>query len=217
MLTGQNTHGLGGVLGALLAIVHGANLPACADSIADSPDEARTKSVMICSFVRHAVWPRRKFPRNDAPVVIGILGDETLSTFLGEAVRSRTSKGRPIVVRNISLTQEVGDCHAVFVSRRAAAQAGEVLRIARRGSVMTIGETPGFIKSGGVIEFSKQGARVCFHVSRGALRRERLKVSGWVLNAASRREFPAAAAAPLADARPDGGPDSDPSQIAESP
>ncbi|MEQ1861968.1 MAG: YfiR family protein [Chthoniobacteraceae bacterium] len=146
--------------------------------------EFQQKARLICNFLRNCKWPDRRFPAPDSPFIIGIYGSDQISEFLRENIQDRLVQGRPVQIRRISQKQELSVCHLVFVSRSERERLKLIISETRRENVLTVGETENFLASGGVIQFTGNGAQVRYQVSLEAARRERIEPNGFVLRMA---------------------------------
>jgi hypothetical protein len=129
-------------------------------------------------------WPAKRFPLPDSPFVIGVFGADGVSDLLREAIQNRRIKDREVVIRHLSVKEEIRSCHVLFVSRSERDRLGPVLGEARRESTLTVGESDNFLAKGGVINFLNVNGAVRFQISPAAASRERLKVSSKLLQLA---------------------------------
>src|SRR5580765_4111873 len=72
--------------------------PAQADAQAD---EYRVKAAFLYKFGGYVEWPDRSFARADSPVVLGVIGADTLADELAQIVSGRSVNGRPVLVRRL--------------------------------------------------------------------------------------------------------------------
>lgn len=79
--------------------------------------EYEVKAVFLFNFTQFVDWPPAAFPDAQAPLTIGVLGDDPFGDFLDETVRGEKSNSRPIVIRRYRRVEEVGPCHVLFISR----------------------------------------------------------------------------------------------------
>jgi hypothetical protein len=72
----------------------------------------------------------------------------------------------------------------VFVSASEKKRTRKLLEAVQGGSVLTVGESDGFLASGGVIDFKLDGERVRIEISTAAADRAKLRISAKLLSLA---------------------------------
>lgn len=149
-----------------------------------SVDEYQQKAGLICNFLRQCKWPERRFSGTDSPFIIGVFGNDQISSYLRENIQGRIIQGRPVQVKHVMQKTELPFCHLVFISRSERDRLRPILGDLRRENVLTVGETDNFIASGGVIQFVTYGDTVRYQMSLDAARRERIEPGGFVLRMA---------------------------------
>lgn len=92
-------------------------------------------------------------------------------------------KGKPLQVRRID-TAEVGACHALYVSSAEAAEVPGMALSARAGGVLLMGDSPGFLQRGVMLNLELAGDRVVFDIDLRSARQAGLAVSSKVLRLA---------------------------------
>jgi hypothetical protein len=141
--------------------------------------EEDLKAALILSFVRFTEWPNPTTP--DAPLVIGVYGQEELQHSLQQLAQGKTVQGRPIQVRGIRYAADVKQCQLIHFGSHSSKQVEELLLVARDLNVLTVGESDRFLSSGGLIHVFQQDGRLQFEVHMGALDRAKLSISSKLL------------------------------------
>lgn len=181
------------LLTALLAVLPAAPRVARADDRAGDRDDNQTKAQMICAFLKNTRWPQRKLSGAGAPLVIGVFGNDTISSHLGEMIGDLRINARPVLIKHVTEKEELATCHLVFVGGADPGRVTLVLKETRHENVLTVGETGDFLKRGGVIEFYKdEQGRIRYDANQENARRERLTLGGFLLKV-SRPQVKAAA------------------------
>jgi hypothetical protein len=158
-----------------LAILPGAHLAAA------TPTEYEVKAAFLLNFARFVEWPAEAFADASAPLVIGIVGANDLAEVLPRVVASQTAQGRPIEVRHLQPSDDVGVCQVLFVGRSVDDSAESVLKSARNRPLLTVGETDTFNALGGIIRFLLIDKSVRFDVHSRAATDAGLKISSKLL------------------------------------
>jgi len=146
--------------------------------------EHDVKAVFLLNFARFVEWPDRAFAATNAPVVIGILGNDPFGAVLDQAVAGETIGGRPLVIRRGQRLADVQPCHVLFVCQSETPRLGAILPAAQAGNALTVGETEAFARAGGIIRFITEGNRVRFTINAEAAGKAQLRVSAKLLKLA---------------------------------
>ena len=139
------------------------------------------KLAFIYNVTKFVEWPPEAFSSPSAPVVICIAGRDPFPADAERELRSRTSGGRPIDIRKITITDDLGNCQVVFISDAEEKNAAGILTRAENTSALTIGENEGFAQRGGVVNLVSRHANIHFEINTGAAERKRLTLSSRLL------------------------------------
>lgn len=142
----------------------------------DPTREYMVKATCLFNFAKFVEWPSAVFSSSNAPIVIGILGDDEFGPFLNELVRGETVKGRPLAVRRSKAVADLKACHILFVSRSESARADRILSELGDTPILTVGETKGFADGGGTFNFFIDGGKVRFEINLATARRRGLRI-----------------------------------------
>jgi len=151
-----------------------------------SANEYRTKANFLAAFPNFIEWPSKAFPSEQAPLLICVFGDFSFGTSLAEMTQTASIRGRRVEVRWDQMQQELRACHILFVSRSEAKRYGRIFKLLDGASVLTVGETPGFLGSGGAIAFPLEGDRLQFDINKSAADDVHLRISSNMLALARR-------------------------------
>jgi hypothetical protein len=148
--------------------------------------ESEIKAAYIYNFAKFVGWPESTFAKPNAPIRFCVLNDQLFEADLGRIVTSKSVLGHSIAVTGIRDGDQFRECHVLFIS---ALQKKEIKRITSElhgTSVLTVGETAGFLEQGGMINFVVQDDRVQFEVNHKAAEQAGLYVSSRLLGLANR-------------------------------
>ncbi|HEX8679068.1 MAG TPA: YfiR family protein [Chthoniobacterales bacterium] len=163
------------LLSLLVALAVGGQLFA-----ADPSLEYQVKAACVLNAARFVSWPASAFPGADAPLIIGILGENPFGSTLQEVVSGATVRHRLIAVRRVGLA-EARDCHIVFVSRSERDNLDAILSALGDANVLTISEIDRFVQSGGTIGLALDQGKIRFEINQEAASRARLKIDSQFL------------------------------------
>jgi hypothetical protein len=150
---------------------------------AGPPNEYALKSVFLYNFCHFIEWPDAAFSSPDAPMVIGIIGDDPFGKLLAEAVEGETYHNRPIKIEHYRSAKEVRQCQMLFIPRSESSHIEQILAALGTG-VVTVGETDDFLDRGGMITLPVDRNRVRLRIAPSTLRAANLTVSSKLLRVA---------------------------------
>jgi hypothetical protein len=146
--------------------------------------EHEVKAAFIYNFSKFVDWPSNAFPSSDSPLAIGVIGDSSLKNTLQRIVSNENINGRSIVVSQAKNDENLKRYHILFVGKSELNKTSGILSSVRGSSVLTIGETGEFLRSGGVINFFLENNKVRFEINPNAAQRNSLKISSKLLRLA---------------------------------
>jgi hypothetical protein len=147
--------------------------------------EYAIKAAYLYQFGRYVQWPSKAFPNGDAPLVIGVLGENPFGTVLEEIARTKRIDGRQIIVRQFANLQDYSPCHILFLSASLSPeQKAAAIKKARKSGILIVGEEPGFAEQGGMVNFFVDENRVRFEINVAVASQEQLKISSKLLSLA---------------------------------
>jgi hypothetical protein len=142
---------------------------------------AAVKAEYVLRFIQYVVWPRDTFLSLKAPIVVGIVGDEGLSTELRRLSANRDPQGRSVTVRALSANEPLLELNVVFF---APAENLRQLIASVPGSVLIVTESEGALAAGSVINLIPREERLLFEVNLEAARSRSLTIRAALLPAA---------------------------------
>ena len=152
---------------------------------AQSMDEYKVKALFLYNFAKFVDWPDDVFRGPTDPITLCVLGVDPFGPALEDAVNFRFVGRRPLVVRRLSQSKHATGCQILFVSSSERHRLDAIFDAVKSASVLTIGESPNFIWSGGAIRFLLvEGNRVRFEINPQEAISQRLRISPNVLNLA---------------------------------
>jgi hypothetical protein len=141
----------------------------------------RAKANFLAAFPKFIDWPSEAFPSPEAPINICVFGNFNFGTSLAEISRGITIRGRLLEVHWERDQQLLRTCHILFVSHSEEKRYAKILKAIEGASVLSVGETPDFLASGGAIEFLFEDDRLEFEVNIGAATDAHLRISSTML------------------------------------
>ncbi|MHB8503076.1 MAG: YfiR family protein [Candidatus Acidiferrales bacterium] len=144
-------------------------------------DEYRAKANFLAAFPNFMEWPADAFPSAQAPLLICVFGDFSFGTSLAETTRGASIRGRRIEIRWARKERDLRACHILFVSRSEGKRYARIFKAIQGASVLTVGETPDFLASGGAINFLFDADKLQFEVNMAAAKDAHVRISSNML------------------------------------
>jgi len=153
-------------------------------TLSDS-SEYLIKAGFIYNFAKLVEWPASASAQGN-PITIGVLGNDSFADVLDRTVDGKKIDGRSFVVKRMRW-KDLKDynCHILFIAAQESAHADEVIQGLKNLPVLTISETAGFAKRGGMINFTLQDSKVRFEANVDAAKQAGLNISSRLLSLAS--------------------------------
>jgi hypothetical protein len=146
--------------------------------------EYEIKALFLLNFVQFVEWPADAAPPADAPFRIGVLGDNPFGDALPAAVAGEKIGGRPLAIVTADDPKALLNCQAVFVCRSERGTLRSALAAFANRPILTVGDMPEFVRSGGIVNFYRDGDKIRFEVNQRAARAAQLKLGSQILRLA---------------------------------
>lgn len=155
------------------------------DIKAQESDEYNIKAAFIYNFMRLTQWPPEALGPEGSPMVLCIVGNDPFGARL-DFLRQRKVDHRAIDIKLIGSTSQPTGCHVVFLASSEEPRITPALAALKGAGVLTVGETEGFKKSGGMITLFIAGAKVRFYINDASASAAKLKLSSHLLELGAR-------------------------------
>lgn len=139
----------------------------------DPPPEYAVKGAFLAHFGRFVTWPAAAFESDDAPFRIGVVGEDPFGKVL-DAIAAKPIQGRRVEISRVKTPRDAKGCHIVFITKSERKRIAAILQELAKLPVLTVGETEGFARAGGVIGFLLVEGKVRFEINPEAARRKKL-------------------------------------------
>lgn len=148
---------------------------------AQEATEAQVKAAFLYKFVKFVDWPSEAFSDNRAPIIVGLVGEDFITSAIDQTISGKIANGRRVLVKRFSNFRAMTRCHVLFISSSQRDNLPQILAAAG-SAVLTVGETEGFVHMGGIINFTIVDNKLRFEISQLAGERAGLKISAKLLN-----------------------------------
>ena len=148
---------------------------------AQSATEYQVKAAFLFNFAKFVEWPADAFASADAPLQICVLGQDPFGHDFEQAIEEKTVIGHRLEIIHPSGLPQAKACQIIFVAASEGPHLREILRALRGASVLTVGDSAGFARMGGIINFVLDDSRVRFEINLQAADRAHVKLSARLL------------------------------------
>lgn len=145
--------------------------------------EAQAKAAFVLNFARYVEWPERVFTHRNAPLLICLLGRDSVATAVA-ALKGRQVQGRVVAVRQLASVHQARACQVLFIAESEQRRLATTLRALAGQPLLTVSDSEGFIDAGGAIGLVHGDGRLQFEVNRHAIEQAQLRASSSLLKLA---------------------------------
>lgn len=165
--------------------------------------EYQIKAAFLFNFIKFVNWPKEKMADANEPIIIGIIGKDPFGDTL-DPIKNKKVKGKKLVIKRFKGFEELKKnsgkdepefgrkiqalrkCHLLFVCSSEKENFEEIIEILEGSSVLTVEETAGFLKAGGIVNFLMEDKKVRFEINITAAEQAKLKIRSKLLRLAKR-------------------------------
>jgi len=132
---------------------------------AQSASGVDIKAAFIFNFAKFVEWPADQLPAGH-PLLIGVLGNDTIADALYEIAKGKLIQGRPVYIKRLTVKDDIAKVHVLFIDRGANNRLPDLIEQLGMGTanVLTVSDADRFCASGGIIQFRHLDDRVQFDV-----------------------------------------------------
>jgi hypothetical protein len=170
------------IVGALLSVI-GLALIQPWTALAQSTSEYDLKAAFLYNFSSFVEWPAEAFSEN-SEFVIGILGEDPFGAAIERTVKGKKIRGLPVTVKRFATIKDFSGANCLFISRSESGSIASIAAMVRSKPVLTVGDFPGFLSHGVVINFVVRNSKIHFEVNNETAKRANLLISSKLLNLA---------------------------------
>ena len=151
----------------------------------DAPvGESDLKAAFLYNFTKFIEWPAEAFAKEDAPVVVGVYGDEEFTQNLRTLLADKKAHNRPFTVRRLINPQDAKTCQILFFRANETKKMGAVYESIKRLPILTVGESEDFLDQGGMFSLVFEDKQLRFDVNTAAAENAKLTISSKLLRLA---------------------------------
>ena len=156
-----------------------------------SYEEHEIKAAFLYSFAQFITWETRATTGQTAAQTAAqttaltycAVQEGPVVNALKELIAAKQTAGETRRYTLLADLSNIRQCHILFLG--ADNNKSESLQLRPEESVLTVGDSQGFVANGGIIEFRRQGARVQVHINLATARAQRIQISSKLLKLAT--------------------------------
>jgi uncharacterized protein DUF4154 len=156
---------------------------------AQSGLEYEVKAAFLYNFIQFVEWPPAALADPSSPFRVCVYGQDPFGTVLERTMRGEQRSGHPLTVEIVPIGESAMQCHLLFVPQSQAGRAAAALRTTGDAPILSIGESPNFLRAGGMINLFVEGGRVRFDINMSAASARGLVPSSKLLRVARNTSY----------------------------
>ena len=146
--------------------------------------EYQLKAIFLFNFTQFVQWPAKAFPEPQAPLVIGVLGDDPFGGYLDAAVRGESVNTHSLTVQRYRRVEDIKECHLLFISSSESARMKEILTALKDRPILTVGDIESFSVHGGMVRFVIEKGKIRLRINEDRAKAADLTISSKLLRLA---------------------------------
>ncbi len=148
-------------------------------------EEYKLKTALLYKLAKFVTWPESGNANAMGEFGICVLGRDDFGAAL-DALSGRRVGEQPIVIHRVGQSEGIRQqCRIVFISRSKRAFVNDIANALGDRPILTVGDSKGFAKQGGMIEFILANGRIGFRINLGRVEQAGLKIAAPLLGIAS--------------------------------
>ncbi|MHB1938288.1 MAG: YfiR family protein [Acidobacteriaceae bacterium] len=152
-----------------------------ARGVAQTPTQDEVEAAYLYNFAKFVTWPTTV--KSDV-LNVCVLGKDPFGATLDRIVAGETIDGRHLAVLRVANEHSVEPCSILFIGASEASHLYNDLSATAQLPILTVSDIPGFMETGGTIQFVLREDRVRFEVNLTAARRCGIVLSSQLLKVA---------------------------------
>jgi hypothetical protein len=191
------------IFAVLILVLLGGAIAPRSRAGSEPSQEYKLKAAFLYNFLKFVDWSKEKMGDANEPITLGIIGKDPFGQAF-EPVKDKDVKDKKVVLKRLKgfeelKTSSAGDerqmqkyietlrkCHLLFVCASESKSLKEILKHVKDQPVLTVGEMPGFLEAGGIMNFLMEDNKVRFEVNAAAAKHAKLKIRSQLLRLAKR-------------------------------
>ncbi len=149
-----------------------------------NPTEYEVKAAYIYYFAKFVNWPDDAFAAPNAPLTVGVLGDNEFASLLETVVKEKTVQDRSISVRLLKWPSDLRSCHILYISASELKRFKQITEQLGARPVLTITEADSASQTKGIMNLFVDSGKVQFEIDITGADKAHLQISSKLLRLA---------------------------------
>ena len=132
------------------------------------------KAVYLYNFLSFVKW------ENNTEVNICVIGNKEVSDLL-EQIHQKQASPIPFIVRPLTNAKDISSCQIAFLDGSQDKHLKNFITNSQSQTSLTVSDSPGFAKQGGVIEFVQRNNNLKLQINLTNAKKRKLKISSRLL------------------------------------
>lgn len=143
------------------------------------------KAKFIGTLAEYVSWPPNSSIENPArPLVLGVVGESPFGSYLDSLYFNKKIKGKEVRILYSLALKDLASCDILFICESETSLLPQILKNVSGRPILTISDSPDFVRRGVMINLVYENERVRFEVNRLALKGSSMDLSSHVLKLA---------------------------------
>ncbi len=168
----------------ILVLLAAARYAPITEAPAQAASEYQLKAAFLYNFAKFIEWPPDAFADANAPIILGLIGEDPFGRVLEQTISGKTANARPLLIKRLKWGENLRDCTILFISASERKRLAQIFESVKGAGVLTVSEMERFAQLGGVVNFTMKENKVGFEINVDAAERARLKISSKLLSLA---------------------------------
>jgi hypothetical protein len=140
-------------------------------------NEYAVRAAFVLNLTKYVEWPQ------GSPVLtVGFIGEGPMGDTLKQMLAGKTNDSRPVQVVLLPSAEALERCNIVYIAHSSSKKIRAALERVGNRSILTVGDSDGFTREGGMVGLVRVGERVQIQINLDATQAARLRVSSRLLN-----------------------------------
>jgi hypothetical protein len=146
--------------------------------------EIQVKAAFLYRFCGYTAWPPRQFSSDSAPIVVGVVGQQSVVDEINRILTGKSIGGRIFVIHKIDEKSELHDVHMLYFNQSSSLDLEDLAKDLRQAPVLIVTEKRA-LPSFSIINFVMQDNYVRFEISRTRAEEVGIELSSQLLSVAT--------------------------------
>ncbi len=146
--------------------------------------EYKLKAAYIYNIAKFVQWPEKTFSTAEAPLHIGIYGDDPFGLYI-DALKSKKIRKRPLRITRVNNLENINQFQIIYISKSESSNMKKIKKKLDKKAILSISDMDDFISKGGIIQLHTIKNRIKMIINMRIATNNHLQFSAKLLEIAS--------------------------------